>query len=89
MRKSAKPYCTLVAISALVLPLAGCGGSVASLSDEQLKAQLATAEAEWKVTGKGVDEQDAEYIPDPKIQAAYKRVKTLRTERDARTKSGR
>lgn len=80
---------TLLAIGVLTLQLAGCGGNVASLSDEQLQTQLAEAEADWKVTGKGVDEKDAAYIPDPKIQASYQRVKTLRDERDARGKAKR
>ena len=73
----------LVAISILAAQLLGCGGSVASLSNEQLQTQLAAAEAEWKVTGKGVDEKDAAYIPDPKIQAAYQHVQAPHRKRDA------
>ena len=80
--------CVALALLGLMLPeLAGCGGSVASLSDQQLQTKLDEAEADWKVAGAGVAESDAPYIGDPKIQASYKRVKELRTEKAARGKN--
>jgi hypothetical protein len=82
-------WTTAVAICLLGCQFQGCGQNPAGLSDEQLKTQLQAAEAEWKVTGAKVAESDAAYIPDPKIQAAYKRVKDLRTESAARAKAKR
>jgi hypothetical protein len=80
-----KPVSVVLIFAGLIVSqLTGCGGSVASLSDQQLQSQLEEAEADWKVKGAGVAESDAPYIGDPKIQASYKRVKELRTEKAAR-----
>ena len=74
-------------LALLTSQLAGCGQNVATLSDEQLQAQLDEAKRQWKTTGAQVSEGDAPYITDPIIQAAHKKLKALQSEHDARAKA--
>jgi hypothetical protein len=89
MNSSTPIWGVLVGLALLSSQLVGCGQSAATLSDEQLQVQLEEAERQWKATGAQVSESDAPYITDPKIQAAYKKLKALRSEDDARAKARR
>ncbi len=74
-------------LALLTSQLVGCSQNVSTLSDEQLQVQLEEAKRQWKVTGAQVSESDAPYVTDPKIQAAYKKLKALQGEHDARAKA--
>ena len=87
MNNTTPTWAVLLGLALLTSQLVGCGQNVATLSDEQLQVQLEEAERQWKKTGAMVSENDAPYITDPKIQAAYKKLKTLQNEHDARAKA--
>ena len=89
MSQTTLPWGVLLGLALLTSQLVGCSQSVTTLSDEQLQVQFEEAERQWKVTGAQVSESDAPYIPDPKIQAAYKKFKALQSEHDARAKANR
>ncbi|HEX3727454.1 MAG TPA: hypothetical protein VHV08_14470 [Pirellulales bacterium] len=74
-------------LALLAAQLVGCGRGPAALTDDQLQMQLQEAERQWKITGAQVSESDAPFITDPKIQAAYKNLKALRSEDAARSKA--
>ena len=88
MSQTTSMWGVLLGLALLTSQIAGCGKSVATLSDEQLQVQLEEAQRQWKTTGAHVSEGDVPYITDSKIQAAYKTLKALQDEHAARAKRG-